>query len=260
MSQLLRIVHMEWTKLRTDPGTRWYVLAVVGVTVATTATACATTDIRDCAPRPCTVDTVRIALAGAWIGYAPAAVLAILVIGHEYDTGLIRTTLAASPCRVPIVIAKAGLGAAVATAASAIGLALSVATARVTLPHRGFTAVNGYPALPSLFDGPTRSAYLHAVSATGLVALLGLGLALIARHIATAITTTLGLLYLAPVVALFVTDPVWQERIRRYAPVTADPAAAGRLRGRGAPGRFDPVPPPGRLTPAGASADAATPS
>jgi hypothetical protein len=60
------------------------------------------------------------------------------------------------------------------------------------------------------------------VSATGIVALLGLGLALIARHTATAITTTLGLLYLAPVVALFVTDPVWQERIRRYAPLTAD--------------------------------------
>jgi ABC-2 type transport system permease protein len=216
------IFHMEWTKLRTDPGSRWYVLAVVGLTVATTATACATTDIRDCAPRPCTVDTVRIGLTGAWIGYVPAAVLAILVISHEYDTGLIRTTLAASPRRVAIVLAKAGLGAAVTLAASAVGLALSMATARLMLPRRGFTAANGYPALPSLSDGPTRSAYLTAVSATGLVALLGLGLALIARHTATAITITLGLLYLAPVVALFVTDPVWQDRIRRYAPLTAD--------------------------------------
>jgi len=219
---LSRIVHMEWTKLRTDPGSRWYALAVVGLTVAATVTACATTDIRDCAPRPCTVDTLRISLTGAWIGHVPAAVLAILVVGNEYDSGLIRTTLAASPRRIAIAVAKAGLGAAVALSGSAAGLALSVATARVMLPRRGFTVANGYAALPSLADGPTRSAYLDAVSATGLVAVLALSLALIARHTATAITTTLGLLYLAPLVALFVTDPVWQERIRRYAPLTAD--------------------------------------
>jgi ABC-2 type transport system permease protein len=220
-----RIVHMEWTKLRTDPGTRWYLLAIVGLTVAATATACATTDIRDCAPRPCTVDTVRLSLTGGWVGHIPAAVLAILVVGHEYDTGLIRTTLAASTRRIAIVGAKAGLSAAVVVVASAVGLATSLATARVMLPRRGFTAANGYPALPSLVDGATRSAFLHAVLTTGLVALLGLGLALIARHTATAITTTLGLLYLAPVVALLVPDPVWQERIRHYAPLTAN----GRL-------------------------------
>ena len=152
MTGLIRIVHMEWTKLRTDPGSRWYILAIVGLTVAGTATACATTGIRDCAPRPCTVDTVRIGLTGAWIGHVPAAVLSILLVGHEYDSGLIRTTLAASPRRVPIVMAKAGLGVAIALAASAIGLALSVATARVMLPHRGFTAANGYPALPLLSE------------------------------------------------------------------------------------------------------------
>ena len=41
------------------------------------------------------------------------------------------------------------------------------------------------------------------------------------RHGGAALTTTLGLLYVAPVVALFVTDPLWQERIRKYAPMSA---------------------------------------
>jgi ABC-2 type transport system permease protein len=65
-------------------------------------------------------------------------------------------------------------------------------------------------------------AYLDALLDFGLIALLGLGLALIMRHTGAAITAKLALLYVAPTVALFVSDPLWQERIRRYAPTTAD--------------------------------------
>jgi ABC-2 type transport system permease protein len=41
------------------------------------------------------------------------------------------------------------------------------------------------------------------------------------RNIGAAIATSLGLLYTTPIAALFVTDPLWQGRIRRYSPMTA---------------------------------------
>ena len=217
-----RILRMEWTKLRTDPGTRWSALALIGGTVAASALACATADALHCAPRPCTVDATRISLTGVYLGQIPAVVLAILAVGNEYDSMMIRTTLAASPRRTALVVAKAAVTTMVVLAASAVALAATLAAARFILPARGFTPVNGYPALLSLADGATRHAYLKTVLYTGLVALLGLGLALIARHTGAAVTTTLGLLYVAPIVALLVTDPLWTERIRRYAPMTAD--------------------------------------
>jgi ABC-2 type transport system permease protein len=218
-----RTLRMEWTKLRTDPGVVWYALAFIAGTVAVTALACATTGPHDCTPRPCTVDAARISLSGLYLGQVPAVVLAVLVISNEYDSMMIRTTLAASPRRIALVLAKAAVTAVVVLTTAVVALAAALLTARLMLPARGFTAANGYPSLLSLADGPTVRAYLGAMTDTGLIALLALGLALITRHTAAAITTALGLLYVAPIVALFVTDPLWQDRIRRYAPMTAEP-------------------------------------
>ena len=65
MRQALR---MEWTKLRTIRATGWSMLAMVASTVAVSAFTAAQTGPTDCAPRPCTLDTVRIALTGVTIG------------------------------------------------------------------------------------------------------------------------------------------------------------------------------------------------
>jgi ABC-2 type transport system permease protein len=54
-----------------------------------------------------------------------------------------------------------------------------------------------------------------------LVGLLALGIATVVRDSAAATGTVLGLLYLAPLLALLVGNPVWQRRIERYGPTTA---------------------------------------
>jgi len=54
-----------------------------------------------------------------------------------------------------------------------------------------------------------------------LIGLLSLGVTVIVRDPAAAIGTVLGVIYLAPIVALFVGNPVWQRRIERYAPTSA---------------------------------------
>jgi len=53
------------------------------------------------------------------------------------------------------------------------------------------------------------------------VALLSLGVATAVRDSAGAITGVLILLYAFPIVAQFVTDPRWQQRLERYGPMDA---------------------------------------
>jgi ABC-2 type transport system permease protein len=212
---------MEWTKLRTDPGARWCAFVLVASTVAVGALSASATDGLDCAPRPCMLDATRISLTGIYLGQIPAVVLAVLAVTTEYDSMMIRTTLAANPRRFALVGAKAAVVAAVVLAASAVALTATLIAARIVMPARGFTPAHGYPELLSLADDSTRRAYLGTMLYTGLVALLGLGTALVVRHDGAAITATLGMLYVAPIAALFVTDPLWAGRIQRYAPMPA---------------------------------------
>jgi ABC-2 type transport system permease protein len=54
-----------------------------------------------------------------------------------------------------------------------------------------------------------------------LVALLSLGVATVVRDTAGAITAVLTLLYAFPIVAQFVADQRWQQRLERYGPMEA---------------------------------------
>jgi ABC-2 type transport system permease protein len=212
---------MEWTKVRSDPGTRWNVAGLLAATIAVSALACWAADPLHCAPRPCTLDTTRISLTGVYLGQIPAVVLAVLIVTAEYDSMMIRTTLTAVPRRIAVLAAKAAVLLATVAVSAAAALTATWATARLVLPARGFTPLHGYASELSLADGPTRRAYAGTVLYFGLIAILGMGMALIVRSTGAAITTTLGLLYGGPVMSLFVTDPVWQERIRQYAPMSA---------------------------------------
>jgi ABC-2 type transport system permease protein len=212
---------MEWTKLRTDPGTRWCALALIAGTLAVSALASWTTDGLDCTPRPCTVDATRVSLSGVYLGQIAVVVLAVLAISREYESTMIRTTLAASPRRSPVLLSKAGVAVATVAATAIVAAAATLIAARVIMGGQGFTPANGYPLVLSLADEPTRRAYLGTVLYLGLVALLSLGVAAIVRHTGAAIATMLGLLYVTPIAVLFVTDPLWQGRIRRYSPMTA---------------------------------------
>ena len=81
-------LHAEWTKLRTSPGTVWLLLGIVAATVAVSALGAETCSSGDCA---------KASLIGVQLGQAIVAILAVLVIGGEYGTGMVRVTLAAMP-------------------------------------------------------------------------------------------------------------------------------------------------------------------
>lgn len=218
MSSVLRA---EWTKLRTISGPAWLLAAVAVLTVGISLAAEAATS---CPARiSCPVDPVKLSLTGVQVGQAIVAILAVLAVGNEYSTGLIRLTLAAMPRRTQVLGAKAALVTALVLVAAIVAVAGSVLAGHLILPGHGFTAARGFP-VPSLAGGPPLRAAVGAVLYLGLIALLALGVAAILRDNAAAIGVVLGVLYLTPIIAALVTNPVWNRRIERYSPTNAGQA------------------------------------
>ena len=167
------------------------------------------------------MDIARLTLTGVQLGQAFVAMLAVLMISGEYSTGVIRITLTAIPRRPAMLAAKAAVLACLVLAAGAIAIAGSVLAGRLILPGRGFTAARGFPPL-SPGGGPLLRAAAGSVLYRALIALLSLGIATIIRDSAAASGVVLGLLYLPPLIAtVLASNPQWQHRIERYAPMTA---------------------------------------
>ena len=214
-------IHAEWTKLRTVRSTGWLVLAVVGCTVATGALTTYSVDTSLCAtPTSCDEDTVKLSLFGTYLGQVAVVMLAALAATTEYDTYLIRLTLAADPRRIRVLAAKAAVVCVVVLASATVGLLSSFAAARGILPGNGFTAANGYPPL-SLGDGSTLRAYGGTVLYFGLIGLLSLGVGTAVRHTAGALSTVLALLFVTPIVAQFLNDPQVRDLLNKWSPMSA---------------------------------------
>jgi ABC-2 type transport system permease protein len=206
----------EWTKQRTIAGPAWLLVGIVALTVAVSTAAMAAT--RCPAGIACQVDTTRLSLTGVQFGQAVVAVLAVLAVCNEYTSGMIRVTLAAMPRRPLVLAAKTFLSGGLAVGASAVAVGACVLTARLVLPGHGFTFARGFP-LTSLADPATLRAAAGSVLYLGLIALLGTGIATIVREPTVAIGAVLSLLYVFPIIAAFVGNPTWHNRIERYSPM-----------------------------------------
>jgi ABC-2 type transport system permease protein len=217
VTPLLRAIHAEWTKLRTDTGYGALLLALVVVTAAVSAAVSGTVP---CPAAGCGTDQVKLSLTGVMLGQTIAAIAAVLVIGTEYGTGLIHTTLAAIPRRTTLLAAKAVIVTGTMLAAGTAAVLLSVLSGRFLLPAGGFTPAHGYHPL-SLADGPTLRAAAGSVLYLTLVALLALGIATAVRDTAVATGTVLALLYLFPLLTYVVSDPHLQRHLNQLGPMPA---------------------------------------
>jgi ABC-2 type transport system permease protein len=215
------VLHAEWTKLRTLPGTIWLLTAIAALTVAVSAAAAAATKCpAGSAGTACPVDTAKLSLTGVDFGQAAAAILAVLAIGGEYSTGMIRTTLAAVPHRTVVLAAKAIAVTVPVVAAGTVAALGSLLAGQILLPGGGFTAARGFRPL-SLTDGPVLRATAGSVLYLALIALLALGIAAAVRDTAVAIGVVLALLYLFPVIAAVAANPEWQRHLEQIGPMTA---------------------------------------
>ena len=200
-----RALHVEWTKLRTTPGTGLLLLAVVAATAGLGALTAWTTA---CPAGTCSADAARTTLTGVQLGQAVVAVLAVQVIGGEYGTGMIHLSLAAVPHRLTVLAAKAAVLSAVVAAAAATGVAGSVAAGNALLPLE-------------VTDSAVLRASADSVLYLVLIGLLALGATTAVRNPATAAGLVLGLLYLFPVIGLAVTDPEFRRHLDQVGPMAA---------------------------------------
>jgi ABC-2 type transport system permease protein len=171
----------EWTKFRTVRSTAWTVVAVAALPVAVAVLVGATESLLP-------DDTVLAGTIGnAVVGLMPAAILGVLVAAGEYGTATIRATLAATPHRTAVLVAKAGLVAAASFVVALGANALALSLARAMLP--GHPLGSPVPALAGL-------ALLHAA-----VSVLGVALGFTLRHTAGGITAAIGALLLPVLLA-----------------------------------------------------------
>jgi ABC-2 type transport system permease protein len=212
MTEALRA---EWTTLRTLASTRWLLIGAVALTVALSVgvdTALhLTADSRQ--------DPTKLSLTGIDVGQAVIAVLAVLAISDEYATGMIRITLTAVPRRLTPLTAKAANIAAHTFVAGLLAVAGCLLAGRLMLPGAGLDAAHGY-ALVSISHGPTLRAAFGSVLYLTLIALLSLGVATAIRDTAVSIGLVLGLLYVLPILAQAVADPM-RRHLQQIAPMTA---------------------------------------
>ncbi|WP_406047353.1 ABC transporter permease [Kribbella sp. NBC_00889] len=226
-----RALRAEWTKLRTMPATGWTLAAMVLSTAAIGALVTWDLTPPDCARSDpgCDFDLTKLSLSGVYLGQAAVIAMAALAVTTEYETAMIRTTLASCPRRFVVLAAKAVVVTSAVVGAATISVLISLLAGREFLAGNGFTTTAGYRPL-SLGDGPTLRAYGGTVLYLGLVALLSLGVAFVVRHTGGTVSILFVLLYVAPIMSIAVTDPRWKEWIEKASPMTAGLSIQATLR------------------------------
>ena len=213
MSDALRA---EWTKLRTLAGTGWLLAAAVALTIAVSAGVAAATHVSSGGEGQ---DPTKIALLGIDLGQAVIAVLAVLTISEEYGTGMIRISLSAMPRRLILLGAKAANIAGLTLITGVLAVTGCLIAGRLLLPSAGLGPAHGYP-LVSISHSSTFRAAAGSVAYLILIALLSLGIATAIRDTAVALGAALALLYLPPLLAQAVSDPL-RRHLEQIAPMTA---------------------------------------
>src|SRR5215510_5511096 len=124
-----RVLRSEWTKLRTQPSAGW---ALASAAVLIIGFGILYSLLREARPphgaAAGAFDPAAVSLAGVQLAQIAAGVLGVLLITSEYASGLIRTTLAAVPRRLPVLWGKAAtLAAAVVAVSTPAALAVFLA-------------------------------------------------------------------------------------------------------------------------------------
>ncbi len=217
-------LHAEWTKLRTLASTWWLLLAAAALTVVVSAAVaaayrCSPGAGGGCAPAATGADPAKISLTGVYLGQVIVALLAVLAVGGEYGTGMIRVTLAATPRRLTVLAAKTVVVTGWALVGGLASMAGWLLAGRLIRPGHGLSAANGY-LVPSLANGTDLRAFGGSVLYLVLIAVLALGVTTAVRDSAVAIGLVLALLYLFTIVASVIPNRDLSRHLEQLAPMT----------------------------------------
>lgn len=174
MASVPAVLNSEWTKIRTVSSTTWTLICAFAVTVAMGAALSALLNAQfdDLAPAErATFDPTFVSFSGMILGQLAMVVFGVLVVGTEYSSGMIRTSLAAVPQRATFLFSKIAVAGALALA---VGLATSFVAfflGQALLGDRG-TDIGARHVLRAVFGG---GIYM------GLIAIFSMGVAAMLR-------------------------------------------------------------------------------
>ncbi|MFG2820987.1 ABC transporter permease [Kitasatospora sp. NPDC048365] len=156
-----------------------------------------------------------LSLFGTNFAQLALGVLGVLIAAGEYSTGMIRSTLAAVPRRLPVLWAKAAVYGAVT---------LVLATAGVFVAFlAGSGIVSGTRAAMTLSDPGAVRGLLGAGLYLALVGVIGVALGMLLRSVAGGISVLVAALMLVPgLISLLPTS--WHSHISPYLPSNAGEA------------------------------------
>ncbi len=219
----LGVLRGEWAKLLSLRSTWWVlgatVVVITGISLAVAfSLEAVAADLAAAPGAAAPASGAEVVSGGFQMGMLTVAVLGALLITGEYSTGMIRSTLAAVPARVPVLAAKAIVLAAVTVAVATVSIALAYV---VTMP-----LLADLDLVPALDDGRTWQVFGGTVYFLVAAALFALGVGTLLRSSAAAITVALTVLLLLPGVLSFI-GLDWVEAILDYLPLPASGAFLG---------------------------------
>lgn len=216
MTALTRTAAAEWLKLRSVRSTWWFAAgALVTMLLVTALNADSTAgELRAEGALPGSVEAASVAVtAMSWVHYILGA-LGMLTMTGEYATRAITVSLACTPARSRLLLAKAAVVGVAVLAAGVVLAALGVAVSTPLLREYGH------------FDAGQVAARILAMGVhLALIAVLALGLGTLIRRSAGTITVLFVLLALLPNLLQGLAEPLNAQFLGTVA--THTPAFAG---------------------------------
>jgi ABC-type transport system involved in multi-copper enzyme maturation permease subunit len=208
-----QVIRSEWIKLRTVRSS-WFILVATVLAIAgigllvsyvnhTHWSTMSASDRADSNP-------VNQSLIGVNLAQLTVGVLGVLIAAGEYTTGMIRATFTAVPRRLPVLVAKAGVLAAVT---------FTVCLAAVLIAFVGGQSISGSDGA-SVGSAEAVRVVLGATLYLTVVGVMGVGLGFLIRSAAGGIAILLGLLLVLPIMLAALPGSLGVT-LGRYLPSTA---------------------------------------
>jgi ABC-2 type transport system permease protein len=211
-----RVMGSEWIKLRTLRsswivlGATFFGVALIGMLVSYfTKTHWSSMNPVDRA----NFDPVGRSLIGVNLAQLTIGVLGVLIITGEYSTGMIRASLGAVPKRVPVLVAKASVFAAVTFVVCLVTVFVAFVGGQALLGSHGVSLGHA---------GAVRAVFGAALYLT-IVGVIGLSLGFLIRSTAGGIAALFGVLLILPVIFEALPQS-WNNTVGPYLPSNAGQA------------------------------------
>ncbi|MFC1411334.1 ABC transporter permease [Streptacidiphilus sp. N1-12] len=159
-----------------------------------------------------TATAADLSLFGVNFGQLALGVLGVLVTAGEYSTGMIRSTLAAVPKRLPVLWSKAAVYGVVAFVVALVGVFAAFVF--------GHGIVSGTPAAVSLSDPGVVRALFGAALYLALVGVIAVSLGALLRSVAGGISVLVASLMLIPGLADLLPSS-WRDDVTQVLPSNA---------------------------------------